>query len=149
LLSQYQDRNFTYISVIIEDSPTGPNHDGIIDWKDAKAWADGDYNGDGVIGAGEGGAPSWPLRVLVLADQGGGLWARYIEPCGSDIICQFSCYVTPQNQIFDQGAITVDDTCSRTPSSPTTCAQCGYDEAYTKGVLEKVLPAQWCGTATP
>lgn len=132
---------------MIEDSPSGPNNDGVIDWKDAKAWADGDYNGDGVVNGTEGG-PQWPLQVPVLADYDDYLWNTYTQECtAGDLFCLLSCKVTPQNQIFDQGGVTVDDTCRKTIGS--TCDQCGYNEPYTKGVLEKVLPPQWCGTATP
>ncbi|UCF67306.1 MAG: hypothetical protein JSV80_16270, partial [Acidobacteriota bacterium] len=76
------------------------------------------------------------------------LWDNYKEDCGSDLFCQLSCYVTPQNQTFDQGTVTVDDNCTRTDGS-STCTPCGYNETYTRSVLEQVLPPEWCGTAGP
>ncbi len=151
LLDRYKDRGFVYINAHVEDSPSGPNHDGIIDWKDAKAWADGDYNGDGTIGSGEGG-PGWPQKRIVLADAGSQLWNLYVQYCsGSDLACQLGCHVTPQVQVFDQGGITVDDTCRNNHDGKPggACFQCGYDETYLEPILEALLPPQWCGDADP
>lgn len=115
---------------MITDDGTG---DGKVDEKDAKAWAE---------------KFSPKLYVMVIADTDGKLWKKYVEPCGSDIMCQFSCYVTPQSQIFDQGGVVVDDGCSRKGNPPSgQCVACGYDDAHTKKVLDQILPPKWCGEA--
>ncbi len=116
------------IHVIIEDG----NGDGKIDSADASVWAN---------------RFSPPLKFPVIADTDDKLWSTYIEPCGTDFFCQYSCYVTPQFHIIDQGGVTIDDGCARGGTS--TCRKCGYDDAHVKTVLDQVLGSTWCGGGTP
>ncbi len=129
LYDQYRERGFMLLHVIIEDG----NGDGKIDAADASIWANR-FNP--------------PLKFPVIADTDGKLWKMYIEPCGTDILCQYSCYVTPQYHIIDQGMVTVDDGCSR-KNGTGTCVRCGYDDAHVKTVLDQILGTTWCGGAAP
>lgn len=130
LYDLYRERGLVLIHVIIEDG----NGDGKIDAADAKLWQT--RNG-------------WNLKFPVIADTDRKIWDAYKEPCGSDILCQYGCYVTPQYHIIDQGMVTIDDGCSRGTS--TTCQKCGYDEAHVKKVLDTILGSatSGCGGNTP
>lgn len=79
-----------------------------------------------------------PLEFTVIADTDGGLWRRYEDSSSP-------CNYVPQGQVFDAGTVTVDDPCtgSGCPSG------CGYDDAHVRSVLDSILPAAWCGEATP
>ncbi len=111
-----------------------------------------DGNADGKIDAAD--ALLWrnrfnpPLRIPIVADTDGRLWRKYIEPCGTDIICQYTCYVTPQVQIIDQGGVTVDDGCSHR-GSVYQCVKCGFSDSHVRAVLTQLLGAQGCGEAAP
>lgn len=136
LYNDYKERGFLPIHVIIEDG-TG---DGKINWEDAYKWST-DWDNDGTPNA-------EPLQIPVIADFDDSLWNMYTEDCGSDILCIYTCKVTPQDQMFDQGLVTVDDTCSIPPGG-TTCTQCGYSDSHVRDVLDTILPPVWCGEATP
>jgi hypothetical protein len=134
LSDTFRERGAIIIHVIIEDG----NADGIIDYRDAQVWVNRDYDTTGPY------VP--PLKnVIVLADTDGGLWARYHHPCGTDLLCQYSCYVTPQGQNFDQGGVVVDDPCT----NPNCGTGCGYSDSRVRSVFDQILPAKWCGEATP
>lgn len=139
---EYKDRGVIFVTVVIDDSPDAGT---TVDWTDAQYWAYSmDFDGDGIIDK---------QRHVILADTDGGLWKRYVDQCAdltgiNFLLCQASCNVTPQYQIFDQGGMTVDDTCAR-QGTGVQCAACGYDEAHVRSVLDSLLPPKWCGEATP
>jgi hypothetical protein len=154
MLDDYRERGTVFIKVIIEDTPTNfagqnphPDADGILDWKDARNWAfHEDFDNDGLDD------DDIEPGVIVLADVGdnsgclGGLWSRFTHDCGSDIFCTLSCKVTPQVQVIDQGGVTVDDPCFWNGSN---CGDCGFPESRVRATLDSILPAEWCGEATP
>ncbi len=132
LYDDYRERGVILVHVIIEDSPDA---DSIKTWSDAHYWA---YTEN-----------SPPLKVLVLADTDGGLWNRYVQPCATgNPNCIIGCHVTPQYQIFDQAGVTVDDYCYA-PDDASACQYCGYSDAHVRAVLDSLVPAKWCGEATP
>jgi hypothetical protein len=142
LYDDYRERGVEIIHVIIEDSP---DEGTAVDWTDAQYWAESmDFDGDTVVD---------PLNITVLADTDRGLWNRFVQSCdhlsGIDqLYCEFSCHVTPQDQIIDRGNLTVDDTCSLPPGG-NQCTACGYSDSHVRSALDSILPAVWCGEATP
>jgi hypothetical protein len=137
LYDDYKERGFLPIHVIIEDGTA----DGKINWEDAYKWST-DWDNDGTVNA-------EPLEIPVIADFDDSLWNSYVQDCSViGLPCVFTCHVTPQDQMFDQGLVTVDDTCS-VPEGETMCTQCGYSDAHVRSVLDAILPPAWCGEATP
>lgn len=125
LYNDYKERGLLIVHVLY-DNPAG----GLPTWADANNWAyHQDFNSDGTVDV---------LDFPVIADTDRSLTAAY-----------FKCPFTPQGQIFDQGLVTADDPCEI--SYPQSClsANCGYNETYVRSVLDKLLPAKWCGEATP
>ena len=123
LQNDFRERGALVVHVITDDSP---DPDTTVGWTDAQYWANSmDFNGDSKVD---------PLNVLVLADTDGGIWARFAQ-----------CPLTPQGQILDQGGLTVDDPCVMS----NLCGGCGYSDSQVRGVLNTILPAKWCGEATP
>jgi hypothetical protein len=140
LYDEYAERGMVFIHVIIDDSPDAGT---TVDWTDAQYWAYSmDFDSDATVDK---------LKILAIADTDGGLWARYVDNCSdlsgtNKLLCQLSCQVTPQTQIFDQGGLTIDDPCAR-PVGQVQCAGCGLDENHVRGVLDATLPAEVCGEA--
>lgn len=136
LYEDYRERGVEIVHVIIDDG-TG---DGKVDGDDAHLWAYGtDHDGNGEADT---------LLVTVIADTDRWLWENYIEDCGGNPFCAFSCHVTPQHQIIDRGRVTVVDKCS-VPEGQSTCEECGYNDAAVRAQLDSVLPDRWCGEALP
>ena len=72
----------------------------------------------------------------MIADTDRGLWSLYNE-----------CSVTPQMWIVDEGGLLVDDACSGDAIECFLSAPCGEQTERSRGVLDSILPAQWCGEA--
>ena len=135
LYNDYREQGAVIIHIVIED---GPDAGTTIDWTDARDWANdiNDFDNDGT---------AEPLQgIIVVADTDRGLWERYRHPCGTDVACQNSCYVTPQGQHLDQGRVVIDDPCAY----PNCGTGCGYSDTRVRQIFGQVLPAKWCGEAT-
>lgn len=98
-------------------------------WEDAAVWAT-DWDDDGTLN------PEGPLEFPVIADTDGGLWNAYT-------VCPWYY----QDQVIDQGMVTVDDPCVW--ESGDICAHCSNSDAYMRGVFDTLVPTKWCGEATP
>lgn len=139
LVDDYYDRGLEVIHFIIDDG-TG---DGVVDWQDAKKWADGNDGAHTVLDP----------KITVLADPDYSAWNRFMQDCTGLGSC--ACNYTPQYQIIDQGGITVSDTCAVpnpdtcTPDIDCECMECGYSDTQARKVIEAILPPEWCGQATP
>jgi hypothetical protein len=140
LVDDFGNRGLKIIHFIIDDG-TG---DGIVNWEDARKWQDGN----------DGAHPPLDPRITTLADPDYSAWNRIMQDCSSHPDC--ACNYTPQYQIIDQGGITVSDTCSIPDPDNCDpgieiceCMQCGYNDTQARKVIESILPAEWCGKATP
>ncbi|MEW5806867.1 MAG: hypothetical protein AB1756_05940 [Acidobacteriota bacterium] len=127
LYDDFRERGFEIIHVVIDD---GPDADTVVDWEDANYWAyEKDFDGTGSY--------TPPLKFTVVADTDGGLWDMYTDPFPL-------CQVTPQGQIIDQGLVTTYDPCVN-----PCLTGCGYSDSEVRDHLNAILPAKWCGEATP
>ena len=124
LYNDYRERGVITIHILEQQSG---NHNPNPTFKDAVIWAK-DWDDDGTSN------PEGPLEFPVIADTDGGLWNLYAE-----------CGWYYQDQVIDQGLVTVDDPCVLAD----ICAHCSNSDAYMRGVLDSIVPPKWCGEATP
>lgn len=126
--AEFGNRGFQFVQILLGNPGGGPpTHE------DAYNWAY-EYDHDGPDDPYE---P--PIGILVIADTDGELWNTYSQ-----------CPVTPQMFIIDQGGLMVDDACN-SGGEPLGClnAICGSERARADGVLDSILPPEWCGESDP
>jgi hypothetical protein len=122
LYNDYKERGVMTIHVLEQEAGS---HGGNPTWQDAYKWAT-DWDEDGTNN------PEGPLEFPVIADTDGSIWSMYTQ-----------CPWYYQDQIFDQGLVTVDDPCV------FPCGSCSNSDSYIRTVLDGIVPAKWCGEATP
>ena len=126
MYNDYKERGVITIHILEQQAGS---HNPNPTWEDAEVWSR-DWDDDGTDNA-EG-----PLEFPVIADTDGGLWDMYA-------VCPWYY----QDQVIDQGLVTVDDPCVLEPGN--LCATCSNSDAYMRSVFDSIVPPKWCGEATP